>query len=106
MWMAGWTFNALYGNCRAGDGTDQHIWFFAGRHLVGMDTKEPDSSRAIIGLWRDSNTLAFMYVLYRPSDPDCCATGGGKIVRFRLSAHRVVALDALPPPVSSTSIGR
>jgi len=94
MWMSGTTFNAVYGNCRTGDGTDQHIWFFAGGRFVGMDSRTP--SKSIIGLWRDDRTLAFMYVLYRSSDPNCCPTGGGKIVRFRWSGTRVVALDRLP----------
>ena len=97
VWMPGWTFNALYGNCQAGDGRDQHIWFFKGRHLVGTDTREPDSSKDIIGVWRTGDTIAFMYVLYRRSDPNCCPTGGGKIVRFRLQGNQVRPLDALPP---------
>jgi hypothetical protein len=95
-WMVGWRFNALYGNCLAGDGRDQHIWFFDGGSFVGADTREPFSSREIIGLWRDGDTMAFMYVLYRPSDPNCCPIGGGKIVRFRLRGEHVVRLDPLP----------
>ena len=78
--MSGWRFNALYGNCLAGDGRDQHIWFFDGGHLIGMDTREPDSSKEIIGLWRDEDTIAFMYVLFRSADTNCCPTGGGEIV--------------------------
>ena len=96
MWMNGSAFNAIYGNCKAGDGTDQHIWFFVGGRFVGVNTRTP--SKSIIGLWRDNRTLAFMYVLYRSSDPNCCPTGGGKIVRYRWNGKRVVALDALPHP--------
>jgi hypothetical protein len=96
MWMSGAAFNAIYGNCKAGDGTDQYIWFFVGRRFVGIDAHAP--SKSIIGLWRDDKTLAFMYVLYRSSDPNCCPTGGGRIVRFRWNGKRVVALDRLPHP--------
>jgi hypothetical protein len=94
MWMQGARFNALYGNCRAGDGHDQHIWFFVGGHFVGMDASH--SSPQILGLWKTGDTLAFMYVLYRPRDPNCCATGGGKIVRFHWTGRRVDPLDAVP----------
>ena len=94
MWLPGTRFNALHGNCRAGDGHDQHIWFFVGGHFVGTDTSH--SSPEIFGLWRTGDTLAFMYVLYRPSDPNCCPTGGGKIVRFRWTSRRVDPLDAVP----------
>lgn len=96
MWMNGFAFNAIYGNCKAGDGTDQHIWFFVGGRFVGVDSRMP--SKSIIGLWRDDKTLAFMYVLYRSSDPNCCPTGGGKVVRFRWNGKRVVALDRIPHP--------
>ena len=96
MWMAGWRFNALYGNCSAGDGRDQHIWFFAGGRFIGADTKEPFSSKEIFGVWRTGELIAFMYVLYRPHDPNCCPTGGGKIVRFQLREGHLVRLDALP----------
>ena len=96
MWTTGLKFNALYGNCRAGDGTDRHIWFFLGDRYVGSDTTRPFASRGILGLWRDTNVLAFMYVLYRTKDPNCCPTAGGKIVRFRLRDGRLVRLDPLP----------
>ena len=95
LWQAGWTFNALYGNCRAEDGTDQHIWFFDRGRFAGKDARTP--SHNIIGLWRNDKTIAFMYVLYRQSDPNCCATGGGAVVRFRWNGKRVRPLDPLPP---------
>lgn len=88
-------FNALYGDCGGGDGHDQRIWFFDGSRFVGTDARA--SSAAIIGLWRDLNTIAFMYVLYRPSDALCCATGGGAVVRYRWVGKRLVRLDPLPP---------
>jgi hypothetical protein len=96
MWMAGFRFNALYGNCRAGDGTDRHIWFFLNGRYIGSDTRSRFASRGIFGVWRDETVIAFMYVLYRATDPNCCPTGGGKIVRFRLHDDHVVRLDPLP----------
>ncbi|HTZ06730.1 MAG TPA: LppP/LprE family lipoprotein [Gaiellaceae bacterium] len=101
MWMSGWTFNALLGDCGGGDGHDQHVWFFVGGSLVGTDA--PRSSAEIIGLWRNDRTMAFLYVLYRPRDALCCATGGGAVVRFRLDGRRVVALDPLPPRAASSA---
>ena len=94
MWMKSFPFDVLYGNCNAGDGTDQRVFFFDGGRFVGTDGL--GSSRGIIGLWRDSNTIAFMYVLYRPGDPNCCATGGGAIVRYRLANGHVRRLDPAP----------
>lgn len=94
MWMAGWRFNALYGNCRAGDGTDRHIWFFDGGRYVGDDSRQ--ASRDIVGLWRDQRVITFLYVVYRSRDPNCCPTGGGKIVRFRLHDGLLQRLDPLP----------
>jgi hypothetical protein len=107
MWAPGWRFNVLYGNCHAGDGVDQHAWFFDRGHLIGVDVPAADyGSHGILGLWRDGNTIALMYVLRRWSDFECCATGGGAIVRFRLHAGGVHRLNHLPPAVSPRRIGR
>jgi len=95
MWVREFGFNALYGNCRAGDGRDQHVWFFEHGRFVGNDA--PNSSHYIVGLWRDDTTIGFLYVLYRQSDPEAAPTGGGAIVRFRWDGHRVQRLDLLPP---------
>jgi hypothetical protein len=95
MWVHGWRFNALFGDCGGGDGRDQHIWFFVGRRFVGTDA--PNSSREIVGVWRQNNTLAFLYVLYGRTDAMCCPTGGGAIVRFRWNGRGFVPLDKLPP---------
>jgi len=95
MWVHGWRFNALYGDCGGGDGRDQHVWFFVGHRFVGTDA--PHSSREIIGVWRNLDTLAFLYVLYGRTDAMCCPTGGGTIVRFRWNGRRFVPLDKLPP---------
>jgi hypothetical protein len=112
MWEAGWKFNVLYGNCHAGDGVDQHAWFFDRGRLVGVDVQTGSDSNptwgshGIIGLWRTDNTIALMYVLRRSSDPECCATGGGAIVRWRLSSGALHRLNKLPPLASAHQIGR
>jgi LppP/LprE lipoprotein len=95
MWERGWRFNSLFGNCRAGDGHDQHVYFFDRARFVGSDGL--GTSSEILGLWRDDRTFAFMYVLYRPQDPLCCPTGGGAIVRLRWNGSRFRALDQPPP---------
>jgi hypothetical protein len=102
IWIAGFAFNVLYGNCLAGDGTDQHIWFFDHGQFVGKDARTP--SHFIVDLWRNERTLAFMYVLYRRSDPNCCATGGGAVVRFRRTGTRVRRLDPLPPQAGAKGV--
>ena len=102
LWEADFAFNALYGNCRANDGTDQHVWFFDHGRFVGRDAPTP--SHDIVGLWRGDKTIAFMYVLYRPSDPNCCATGGGAIVRFRWNGKRAQPLDPVPPQADTKGV--
>ena len=111
MWEAGWRFDVLYGNCRAGDGVDQHAWFFERDRFIGNDVPKGSNSNwqgshQIIGLWRNGSTIALLYVLHRPSDPECCATGGGAIVRYHLVKGGVHRLDRLPPPVSNRHVGR
>ena len=95
MWFPGLRFNALYGNCRAGDGRDQRIWFFDRGRFIGTDARK--SSHLIIGVWRDDKTIAFLYVLYRQTDAECCPTGGGASVRFRWTGRGFARLDPLPP---------
>jgi len=95
MWGPGVGFHALYGNCRAGDGRDQYIWFFDRGRFIRTDARK--SSHLIIGVWRDDKTMAFLYVLYRQADPECCPTGGAATVRYRWNGKRVVRLDPLPP---------
>ena len=97
VWQRGWTFNALYGDCLGNH--DGRVWLFVHGRYVGLDSKHP--SGEIISLWRDLNTIALLYVLYRPSDPMCCATGGGSVVRYRWTGKRVIRLDPLPPRIAT-----
>lgn len=101
MWVTdpSFHFNAIYGDCGGGDGRDQRIWFFHNADFVGNDAKR--SSGDIIGSWGDLDTLAFLYVLYRPTDAMCCPTGGAVSVRYRWNGKRVVRLDPLPPRTAS-----
>jgi hypothetical protein len=94
MWVTFSRFNAVYGDCGGGDGRDQHVWFFVGRRFVGFDARK--SSHEIHREWRNASTMAFLYVLFRRTDSECCPTGGGRIVRFRWNGKRIVRLDPLP----------
>jgi hypothetical protein len=104
MWIADFRFNVLYGNCRAADGHDQHVFFFDRGRFVGSDGL--GTSSEVIALWRDDRRFAFMYVIYKPSDPLCCPTGGGRIVRFRWDGSRFRAVDPTPPRATTTRPGR
>jgi len=105
MWMRGWRFEVLFGDCGGGDGHDQHVYFFDRGRFIGTDGL--GTSSAIIGMWRDLDTIAFMYVLYRKNDPLCCATGGGAIVRYRFTGTGVKRLDPAPPrQTGNVALGR
>jgi hypothetical protein len=104
LWIPGFRFNVLYGNCRAADGHDQHVFFFDRGRFVGTDGL--GTSAAVLGMWRDDTRFAFMYVIYKPSDALCCPTGGGRIVRFRWDGRRFHRLDPAPPRLTSTRAGR
>jgi hypothetical protein len=105
MWEHGWRFNVLYGDCGGGDGHDQHVYFFDRGRFIGTDGL--GTSSGIIGMWRDLDTIAFMYVLYRRHDPLCCATGGGAIVRYRFTGTAVKRLDPVPPrQLGKVALGR
>lgn len=98
VWQQGWRFNALYGDCRGMH--DARVWLFVDGRYVGLHASQ--SSAQIIGFWRDLNTIAFLYVLYRPGNPMCCATGGGAVVRYHWTGRRVLRLDPLPPRTATT----
>jgi LppP/LprE lipoprotein len=78
----------------SGLGYNRKVFFFIKGRFVGNDASRP--SAQIIPLWQDDLTAALLYVLYRRSDPVCCPTGGGKIVRFRWNGQRLAALSAVP----------
>jgi hypothetical protein len=104
-WYSDRGLNALVARAtRSGDGYDQQAFFFFNRRYLGTDAKVP--SRQVDEIWSDGETIALMYVLYRQSDPNCCPTGGGKIVRFHWNGRRLIALDRIPTTSSSARIAR
>jgi LppP/LprE lipoprotein len=95
-WDGTFKLNVLIGRfAQSADGYNQRAFFFYGRRYLGTDAAAP--SAALQEVWRDDRTIALLYILYRANDPNCCPTGGGKIVRFRWNGTRLVALDRIPP---------
>jgi hypothetical protein len=95
-WDGFFKLNVLIGTyTRSADGYNKRAFFFYGRRYLGTDASAP--SAALQEVWRDERTIAILYILYRASDPNCCPTGGGKIVRFRWNGKRIAALDRIPP---------
>lgn len=82
-------------NARSGDGYAKKAFFFYRGRYLGTDTSQESAS--ILVMWQDGETVALMYVLYRPQDPMCCPTGGGAIVRYHWNGARLVPLDPIPP---------
>jgi hypothetical protein len=95
-WDSFFKLNVLIGTfTRSADGYNKRAFFFLGRRYLGTDAAAPSAS--LQEVWRDDRTIALLYILYRTNDPNCCPTGGGKIVRFRWNGKRIVALDRIPP---------
>ena len=88
--------NVLVGTfTRSADGYNKRAFFFYRGRYLGTDAAQPSSD--VGEIWGDGETVALLYVLYRPQDPLCCPTGGGAIVRFHWNGRRLVALDPIPP---------
>jgi hypothetical protein len=81
--------------CSSADGYNRRAFFFYGKRYLGTDTRDAsrDSPQEV---WRDDRTIALLYILYRRGEPNCCPTGGGRVVRFRWNGRRLVALDRIP----------
>ena len=95
-WDSFFKLNVLIGTfASSADGYNKRAFFFFGRRYLGTDAAAP--SAQLEEVWRDDKTIALLYILYRGSDPNCCPTGGGAIVRFRWNGSRLVALDRIPP---------
>jgi hypothetical protein len=77
------------------DGTAQRAFFFAAGHLVGTDTSDDSAGIRIDSV--SPPVIALAYRLFDPGDPQCCATAGTTIVRYRWEGRRVVPLDPIPP---------
>ncbi len=95
-WTPGNVLNALTATAKgSSDGYNQRAFFFARGRYLGVDAAEP--SAQLREVWSDDDTVALLYLLYRGSDPLCCPTGGGAIVRFHWNGHRLQTLGRVPP---------
>jgi len=68
--------------------------FFQGATYVGKNADAPSGKLEVI--WRQPETVALLYGLYRPGDQLCCPTAGASVVRYQLKGSQVLALDPLP----------
>ena len=84
---------AARGTCATG--RCMRVFFFYDGAFVGTDTR--DVSAQVSVQWLTSDTVALLYVLYRPEDIECCPTGGAATVRFRYD-RGLAAVDPVPPP--------
>ena len=104
-WFSDRGLNVLVARAtRSADGYNQQAFFFQNARYVGTDAKLP--SRQVNDIWSTGDTIALMYILYRRNDPNCCPTGGGKIVRFHWNGRRLVALDSIPTTSPASRISR
>jgi hypothetical protein len=71
---------------------------------LGTDTLNP-SAQVRLG-WRDSDTVALQYQLYRPEDPMCCPTGGAALVRYHWNGQALEPLDPIPSDDSTAVLSR
>ena len=95
-WTPGNALNALTATARgSSDGYNQRAFLFARGRFLGVDAPEP--SAQLRQVWSDDDTVALLYLLYRGSDPLCCPTGGGAIVRFHWNGRRLQTIGRIPP---------
>jgi predicted Ser/Thr protein kinase len=89
--------NVVTGRLAGGaTGRGMYAFFFSRDDgYIGRDATEFSQSLGIS--WRNSDTIAIEYVLYRDGDPGCCPTGGSTIVRFHWDGSKLTALDQMPP---------
>jgi hypothetical protein len=86
------------------DGMEQRAFFFLGGRYLGNDASGQSADVSLA--WRDADTIALSYTLYRPNDPQCCSTGGSKVVRYRWNGTQLVALDPIPSANISAPLSR
>jgi hypothetical protein len=77
-----------------GSGVPEQAFFFANGHWVGNDT--PDASARVEFVSQQGDTISLRYVIYTPSDPHCCPSGGEQVVRFHWDGSKLVPLDPVP----------
>jgi hypothetical protein len=76
------------------DGYSQQAFFFANGRFIRTDLPSP--SAAIQLAWRNRNTIALSYAVYKPNEPMCCPTGGAMIVRYEWTGTKLNALGPIP----------
>ncbi|MHB2015746.1 MAG: LppP/LprE family lipoprotein [Candidatus Xenobia bacterium] len=91
-------------DARSGDGYAKKAFFFYKGRYLGTDTSQPSALLSL--LWQNGDTVALMYVLYRPDDPMCCPTGGGAIVRYHWNGARLVPMDPIPSDNGNAALSR
>jgi hypothetical protein len=86
------------------DGFTQRAFFFWQDTYLGTDTANP--SAGVSEVWRDSDTVALAYSLYRADDGVCCPTGGATTVRFHWDGGKLAPLDPIPSDNLKADLGR
>jgi hypothetical protein len=86
------------------DATAQRAFFFADGGFIGTDTSD-DSAGVRVGYQRPP-VIALQYALYRPKDPQCCATGGKATVRYQWNGTKLEPLDPIPPSSFKAALSR
>lgn len=96
-WQPDADINVVTGSMLGGaTGRGMYAFFFsADDGYIGTDALEASNTLGIT--WRDDETIAIEYVLYRDGDPGCCPTGGSAVVRFHWDGNQLSALDEIPP---------
>lgn len=93
----------------AGDGGVQNVFFYAGKRFVGV-AHDPNFRSAVIAAQNGRSVTVKQY-RYRPSDPNCCPTGGTRDYVFTWSGGRLLARTTGPahpapatPPASPSPV--
>ena len=76
------------------DGYTQQAFFFVHGRYIGTDLAS--TSAGIQLAWRNANTIALSYSVYKANEPMCCPTGGAIIVRYQWNGTKLKPLDPVP----------
>lgn len=85
--------------------TDHRAFFFLGDRYLGTDTLQPSAAPLAL-VSQDGTTIVLRYLLFRPTDPDCCPSGGSTTVRFYWGGERLVPLDPIPSDDRRAALSR
>ena len=85
-----------------GNQYDEAYWWFGPDGPVRIDIESISEALSTIlpagyGVWKggglDMKTLTFRSAVWKPSDANCCPTGGAVTLRFRLDRGRLVVIE-------------